>query len=139
MDRDEYASILRFWSERIVGAVHDDGPDELLAHIREALTVPPAEGVDPIVALVTVLAAQVDPDATATQRLGWIGRAPERLRVLAGRKPRPRSNRTLKPCGTEAAFKRHLRRGEVACRACASAHTAYDREYEARKAARAAA
>lgn len=30
--------------------------------------------------------------------------------------------RTLKPCGTSAAYRRHLRRGEVPCARCKAAH-----------------
>lgn len=34
---------------------------------------------------------------------------------------------TLKPCGTEAAHRRHLRRGEEPCHACFKAHEEYVR------------
>lgn len=67
-----YAEELIHRSELLVGAVHDDGPDELLAHLTGALRLKPPPGVDPVVALVTVLAAQIDPDTTAEQRLGWV-------------------------------------------------------------------
>jgi hypothetical protein len=83
-----YAANLLLLSERIIGAVHDDGPDELLRLIDAALIVEAPPGVDPAVALVTVIAAQVDPDTTAEQRLGWVrdlGRvtvAPHRHRLV---------------------------------------------------------
>ena len=31
----------------------------------------------------------------------------------------------LEPCGTRAAYQRHARRGELPCRECLDAHTAY--------------
>ena len=36
--------------------------------------------------------------------------------------------RELKPCGTVAAYQRHLSRGEDACPACAAARRDYNRE-----------
>lgn len=35
--------------------------------------------------------------------------------------------RELRPCGTEAAYQRHLRHGEEPCEACDRAHAAYVR------------
>lgn len=129
----DYAATIRAWSERIVGAVHDDGPEQVLAHITAALRIPPAPGVDPVVALVTVLAAQVDPEASPDERFGWITAA---QRALPAVRPSPRrpvvrephpAHPALAPCGTRSAYKRHLRRGEVPCRACTTAHSDYDR------------
>lgn len=39
--------------------------------------------------------------------------------------------RRLRPCGTVAAYSRHLRRGEEPCQPCRTANTAYQREYKA--------
>lgn len=36
--------------------------------------------------------------------------------------------RELRPCGTEAAFRRHHRRRELACRECLVAHARYEKE-----------
>ena len=38
----------------------------------------------------------------------------------------------LKPCGTMAAFHRHLRHGEEACRSCRQAKSEYDRANKAK-------
>lgn len=41
----------------------------------------------------------------------------------------PRVRRPVKPCGTDAAYKRHLVKGEVACQPCLDAHAAKYREW----------
>lgn len=38
--------------------------------------------------------------------------------------------RQLKPCGTEAAYRRHARHGENACAECLAAHRVYHRIYQ---------
>lgn len=54
-------------------------------------------------------------------------RALERKRRLA-RERRAREARELKPCGSEAAYRRHLRHGEVPCEPCRiAANEASDR------------
>lgn len=71
--REVYAEQLAHLSVLIVGAVHDEGPDAVLAALAAALSVPvPDGGVDPVTALVTVLAAQIDPTTTTGARLGWV-------------------------------------------------------------------
>ena len=37
--------------------------------------------------------------------------------------------KTLKPCGTYAAYRRHKRNGETPCAACDAAWAAYNRPY----------
>lgn len=39
-----------------------------------------------------------------------------------------RSTRPRKPCGTDAAYRRHLKSGEEPCRKCRAAHRMYNRE-----------
>lgn len=83
--RADYAAALLPLSERIIGAVHDDGPDAVQDAIDRALIMQAPPGVDPVVALVTVLAAQINPDTTTTQRLRWIqGRPPARVLIELG-------------------------------------------------------
>ncbi|QYN41090.1 hypothetical protein K1T35_47975 (plasmid) [Pseudonocardia sp. DSM 110487] len=69
-----YAERLLHISKLIVGAVHDDGPDMERKHLRAAFRLEPPSGIDPVEALVTILAAQIDPKATTEQRLGWVRR-----------------------------------------------------------------
>jgi len=38
-------------------------------------------------------------------------------------------SRQLRPCGTQAAYERHLRAGEKPCAPCRAAHNAYCRGY----------
>ncbi len=47
--------------------------------------------------------------------------------TAAGSQTPPGAGRTLRPCGTQAAYERHLRRREPACRACMDAHAAVNR------------
>lgn len=75
---DDYALLLAHRAELLVGAVHDEGPAAVLHAIHEALALQAPAGIDPWVALVTVLAAQVDPAATRSTRLGWVEQPPTR-------------------------------------------------------------
>lgn len=80
-------------------------------------------------ALVVVLAAMVDDDSTVSELLGW----------LDGR-PRPRTvtarHRTLKECGTHAAYNRHKDRGEPIDPRCEAEERRYqERRHRARRAA----
>lgn len=128
MTVEEYAGTLLHLSARIVGTVHDEGPEAILKAIDQALIVEAPGGVDPAVALITVLAAQVDVDTTAWARLAWIWQPP----VVTVRRhgPAPSS-----PCGTRSAYNRHRRYGEVPCRACMTASAQYTRDRRRRKAA----
>lgn len=71
--REAYAEELAARSARIIAAVHDDDPAVSGRLMDEALALPaPDADTDPARALLTVLAAQVDPRTTARQRLGWV-------------------------------------------------------------------
>jgi len=70
--RERYAEQLLMHSKFIVGAVHDQDPREVIRQVDLALALEQPPGVDPAVALATVLAAQVDPDTTDEQRLAWV-------------------------------------------------------------------
>ena len=51
----------------------------------------------------------------------WGGRSPKQRAAV--RAPLPRRWAAPQPCGTEAAYRRHNRRGEAPCAACRAAHT----------------
>lgn len=72
MDAEEYAERLLHLSARIVGTVHDEGPEAISKAIDQALIVEAPPGVDPVQALVTILAAQIDVNLRHTQSLGWL-------------------------------------------------------------------
>jgi hypothetical protein len=73
-DAAGYAEQLLHALSLFVGAVHDEGPAERRAALSAALRLTPPSGVDPVEALAVVLAAQIDPDLTGEQRLGWTRR-----------------------------------------------------------------
>ena len=53
----------------------------------------------------------------------WGGKTERQIqRVRAGTIRRPNPRLTLKPCGTHAAYKRHLKNGTVPCDACREAN-----------------
>lgn len=69
MTAEEYTTALALASAEVVAAVHrneDSGP-----YISCALSIEPAVGVDRIYTLIALLAAQVNPDTTLTERLMW--------------------------------------------------------------------
>lgn len=67
-----YLERLARHSDLIVRAVRTGDRRYFGRFIDLALAMEAPSGVDPAVALITVLAAQVDPDVDAEQRLGWI-------------------------------------------------------------------
>lgn len=69
--RARYMERMRHASELVVGAVHDETPEVTRARIWAALGLPAPEGMSPVEALLIVLAAQVDPEASPDRRLGW--------------------------------------------------------------------
>ena len=56
-----------------------------------------------------------------------------RLAAEAGREPGKAGRPATHPCGTNAAYKRHQRKGEPPCAACRAAWSAYQRELYARR------
>ncbi|MCA1195110.1 hypothetical protein [Saccharopolyspora sp. 6V] len=66
-----YAASLATIAARLVGAVHDDGPDERDRVLTDARALPAPPGVDPAAALAVTLAAMVDPTRTAGELLAW--------------------------------------------------------------------
>lgn len=69
--RKDYADDILDLSLHIIGAVHDrtSTPTELAAAIDRALIEEAPAGIDPVHALVTILAAQINPDTTTLYRL----------------------------------------------------------------------
>ena len=116
--RVEYAATLLEHTAGIVAAVRGDGPDELLDRIEEALHLPAPAGTDPLVALVTILAAQVPVDATHRQLLAWTAqlRGPVRMwRQLT----EPELAAMGVPLGADGADARRARVAELADRGLA--------------------
>ncbi|WP_348240684.1 hypothetical protein, partial [Salmonella enterica] len=69
VDRAAYAVRLLLLPARIVGAVRAEGPVAIGRAIDQALIVEAPAGVDPVQALVTVLAAQVVAELRPSQNL----------------------------------------------------------------------
>lgn len=74
MNREIYASAVALCSDRVVQAVHDELPERVAAEIAQMLTLSAPSGMDPMTALVTVLAAQVLPTLALESRLAWVER-----------------------------------------------------------------
>jgi DNA-binding NarL/FixJ family response regulator len=69
--RAAYASNMLRHCAAIAVAVRDGGPDETRRAISNALTMEAPAGFHPVEALVTVLAAHIDPDASLDELVGW--------------------------------------------------------------------
>ena len=69
MNDEEYTNALAWASAQIVAAVHrgeQTGP-----FIKAALDIEPPAGKDRIGLLINMVAAQVDPNTTLSERLAW--------------------------------------------------------------------
>lgn len=73
-------------------------------------------------ALLVVLAAMVDDTRTVGDVLGWLTGQPEPTTPRG-----PYARRVLKPCGTHAAYNRHVDRGEPVDPLCEQAERRYQR------------
>lgn len=80
--RAYYASELLAHTANIICAVRDEGPDAIVSAVFNALSLAPPPGTDPVVALVTVLAAQVPPDTSQEELVGWTRPFGEPQRVV---------------------------------------------------------
>lgn len=79
-------------------------------------------------ALLVVQAAMIPDDKPVDDLLSWIT-FDQYGRPLDA--PRDRSGRIMQPCGTRAAYRRHLRRKEKPCDPCHRANTEAAAEYKA--------
>lgn len=71
-ERARHAAAVLDRATAIVDAVHNEGPDAVRDTIARALAIPAPAGVDPVEALVTVLAASVPTDVPMNRLLGWV-------------------------------------------------------------------
>jgi pyocin large subunit-like protein len=69
MTADEYATALALASSQIVAAVHRG--DHSGPYIKAALTLNAPPHTDRVTGLINLLAAQVNPDTTLSERLRW--------------------------------------------------------------------
>jgi hypothetical protein len=71
MTPEQYCEDLTVIAMRLVGAVHDEGPEAVAAALAAARDLPAPHGTDPNAALAVVLAAAIPTDRTRTQLWGW--------------------------------------------------------------------
>lgn len=110
---------------RLVGAVHEHGPDDVAATLR-GLTR------HDLTALAVTLAAMVPDDYSPVELLAWNDSryAPVVTPVASTQPPLFPAvlvTRRLRPHGTHAAFVRHRNAGEEPCDACWHGERAYQR------------
>lgn len=70
--RERYGATMLTHATHIVTAVHDEGPDAVQDAIAHALAIEAPPGVDPVEALVTVLAAAVPTNVPMNTLLDWV-------------------------------------------------------------------
>jgi hypothetical protein len=78
--------------------------------------------------LAFVAAAAIPQDRTWRELTDWACQLPESRPDPPERPDRPERD-GLQPCGTRAAYRRHLKRGEPTCQACRDASAAYKRNF----------
>lgn len=67
--RETYAKALAIASVQVIAAAHRG--EDIRPFVTRAMTLTPPADVDKTEALIAVIAAQVDPDTTLTERLSW--------------------------------------------------------------------
>jgi hypothetical protein len=67
--RGDYGCALALASAQIVAASHRG--EDTTPYVEAALSLRAPDDVSPVVALVTLLAAQADPDTSLSERLHW--------------------------------------------------------------------
>lgn len=107
---------------RLISLVRDEG------HVYEITAALRALKAGELEALAVTLAAMVDPDKTPRELLAWVTwdeHGNPMPPPVEPAQPTP-AERWTQPCGTHAAFNRHIKRGERPCEAC----LAGEREYQ---------
>ncbi|GAB2964194.1 hypothetical protein [Saccharothrix stipae] len=70
---EDYLDALAPLVARLVGAVHDEGPDDITGALIACRALPAPHQIDPQAAIPIMLAAMVDPDKRPSELLAWTG------------------------------------------------------------------
>lgn len=89
--RADYADALVPLAARLVGAVHDEGPEATAEALAAVRALPAPDGVNPDDALAATLAAMVDPTRSPRELLAWTETLDEGA-VALHPEPEPRCN-----------------------------------------------
>lgn len=122
---DERAERLLDAGLEVAVRVRDEAPDDAAADLQ-AMTWHELRD------MVVLLAACVDIEHTADELTAWTGSLPVSLDgrdipALQHRAPNHGRRRSIQPCGTKAAYDRHLYHGQPPCEPCRDAYRAYER------------
>lgn len=72
VERDEYARQIALVTAPFIAAVHRQDHAEMWHWLAQIEKVPSPDGVNPAVAALVLMAAQVDPDTTLWERVAWV-------------------------------------------------------------------
>lgn len=82
-----HAEVVAYFTDYLLDVLHGGDLEEIEEAVEEVLAFRPPHGIDPVMALVIALAAQINPNVPVEDRLAWVNAWDPALHGLADTSP----------------------------------------------------